>query len=81
MILGKHHPDLYSLLNEIQMEQANSKIMVTELSLGRRVKATPKRKWLQVQSGLRRIVENYNEYKTDGKELEFFKHIAYNINI
>ncbi len=54
--------------------------MVIELSLGR-VKAAQKRKWLEVQSKLRRIVENYNEYKTDRKKLEFLKSIAYNINI
>ncbi len=67
-------------MNEIQKEQANYEIMVTELSLGRQVKAAPKRKWLEAQSRLRRVVEN-NEYKTDGKELEFLKSIAYNINI
>ncbi len=55
--------------------------MVTELSLGQRVKAAPMRKWLEVRSSLRRIVENYNGYKTEGKELEFLKSIAYNINI
>ncbi len=81
ILVAKHHSDLYSLLNEIQKEQADSKIMVTELSLGRRVKAAPKRKWLEVLSRLWRIVENYNEYKTEGKELEFLKPIAYNINI
>ncbi len=49
--------------------------------LGRRVNAAPKQKWLVIQSRLRRIVENYNEYKIDRKELEFLKPIAYNIHI
>ncbi len=68
-------------LNGIQKEQADSEIMVTELSLGWRVKAAPKQKWLEIQSRLQRIVENYNEFETDEKELEFLKPTAYNINI
>ncbi len=55
--------------------------MVTELSLGQRIQAAPKRKWLEVQSRLRRIIENYIKYNIDGTELEFLKPIAYNINI
>ncbi len=42
ILVGKHYADLYSLMNEIQKEQADSEIMVTEISSGRRVKAVPK---------------------------------------
>ncbi len=80
-LVGKYRSDLYFLMNEIQKEQANSEIMITELSLGRRVKAALKWNWSEVQSTVRRIVENYNEYKTDRKELEFFKSMDYSINI
>ncbi len=48
ILVGKHLPDFYSLLNEIQKEQADSEIMVAELSLGWQIKAAPKRKWLEV---------------------------------
>ncbi len=60
-------------MNEIQKKQTDYEIMVTELSLGRRVKAAPKRKWLKIQSRLRRMIENDNEYKTDKKKAGIFK--------
>ena len=44
LIVGKHHPDLYSFLTEIQKEQADTEIAITELSLGRVVKSALKKK-------------------------------------
>lgn len=43
LVVGKHHPDLYSAIMEIQKEQADTEITLTELSLGRNVKAAPKK--------------------------------------
>ncbi len=57
ILVGKHHPGLYSLLNEIQKEQADSEIMVTELSLGRRVKATRKRKWVTLGQNVAKNID------------------------
>ncbi|CAI6367282.1 unnamed protein product [Macrosiphum euphorbiae] len=36
LVIGKHHPDLYSALSEFQKEQADVEIMISELSLGRK---------------------------------------------
>ena len=44
LVVGKNHPDLYSALKEFQKEQADVEIAVAELSLGRSVKAEPKKK-------------------------------------
>ncbi|KAE9536484.1 hypothetical protein AGLY_007273 [Aphis glycines] len=35
LVIGKHHPDLYSILSEFQKEQADAMIIIAELSLGR----------------------------------------------
>lgn len=38
LLVGKAHPDLYSLLKEFQKEQADSESMIAELSAGKRVR-------------------------------------------
>ena len=43
LLMGKNHPDLYSLLKQFQNEQSDSEAMIAELSLGRLVKAAPKK--------------------------------------
>lgn len=38
IMIGKHHPDLYSAPGEFQKEQADEEIMIAELSVGRKVR-------------------------------------------
>lgn len=47
---------LRCILSEIQKEQGDTEIAVSELSMGRRVMAGPKKKWLDVQNQISRIV-------------------------
>ncbi|KAK3931524.1 Protein-glutamate methylesterase/protein-glutamine glutaminase [Frankliniella fusca] len=44
LVIGKHHPDLYSALRELQKEQADTEAQLAEWSMGRRVRAAPKKK-------------------------------------
>jgi len=41
VVVGKHHPDIYSTLTEIQKEQADTGSMAAELSIGEKVRAWP----------------------------------------
>ena len=41
--MGKSHPDIYAFIKQIQKEQGDTEIAVVELSLGRKVKAAPKK--------------------------------------
>ena len=43
LMVGKHHPDIYSFIRNIQREQSDIEIAVVELSLGRAVKAASKK--------------------------------------
>ena len=56
MVIGRHHPSLYGALLEIQREQADTETMVTQLELGQKVKAAPKKTWLVAT-----FAENINE--------------------
>ena len=43
MVCGKHHLDFFTALQEFKKEQADTEVMVAELSLGRKLKAAPKK--------------------------------------
>lgn len=81
IVIGKDHPDLYSALTEFQKEQADTEIMITELRPGRRVKAAPKKKWLDFQERLHRLAEDYEDYKTIGDELHYLRLVSHYIKI
>ncbi|CAD7001369.1 unnamed protein product, partial [Ceratitis capitata] len=73
LLFGKHHPDLYSLLREFQKEQADTEVSIAEISLGKSVKAAPKRKWITIQKRLQGIVANYEHYRRNQDILTYLR--------
>ena len=58
ILVGKNHPDIFSLISEFKKEQTDIEIQVVELSVGRRVKSAPKKKRIEIQARIRSIVES-----------------------
>lgn len=81
LVVGKHHPDLYSALREIQKEQADTEISILELSLGRSIKNAPKKAWKDAQNNLCTIAQNYEDFKERDRILEYLEAVAFNIVI
>lgn len=81
LIVGKNHPDLYSLLKEIQKEQADSESMIAELALGRAVKSAPKKKWIQLQNRIRFITRQYQEYARENRILDYLNLLGNNFTL
>ncbi len=79
--MAKHHPDLYSTLREILKEQTNTKISLAELALGRKVKNSTKRKWVQLQTHIRSIVLDYNTYVDNDEEMEHLTTLAHTVSV
>lgn len=79
LVVGKHHPDLYSFLRELQKEQADTEIAIIELGLGRSVKAAPKKKWKDSQARICGIVREYQNYKANGNYLQYLEALSHNI--
>ena len=52
---------------------------VSELSMGHRVKADPKRQWLQLQKRTAGITCRYQEYINKEDEVEFLRTISFNV--
>ena len=44
LLVNRAHPDLYTFIKELKKEQGDTEIAVVELSLGRKIKAAPKKK-------------------------------------
>ncbi|KAK7574181.1 hypothetical protein V9T40_011372 [Parthenolecanium corni] len=63
MIVGKHHPDLYSALQELKKEQAATEVALAELSMGKRIQNMPKEKWLELQTRIQTINSEYNDHE------------------
>lgn len=82
LLLGKHHPDMYTFLKEIQKEQADTEVSIAELSLGKKVKAAPKKKWLELQARVRSVALRYDdEFKRENRLLDYLRTIGYNVNL
>ena len=82
LLLGKHHPDMYTFLKEIQKEQADTEVSIAELSLGKKVKAAPKKKWLDLQARIRSVVLQYDdEYKSQNRVLDYLRTVGYNVSL
>lgn len=70
LVIGKHHLDLYSALAEFQKEQADTEIAIVEVGLGRKIKAEPKKKWIDFTNRIRTVILDYNTFK-DERKLDF----------
>lgn len=81
VVVGKHHPDVYSALLELQKEQADTESMVAELSLGRKVRAQPQKKWVASQLRIQTIAEKYEEHKANNTVLDYLRSLSYSINV
>jgi len=59
IVVGRHHPDSYSTLRELQKDQADTESMVAELSLGKKVRAAPRQKWVILQERMQSVAAEY----------------------
>ena len=73
--MNKCHSDLYTFIKELRKEQGATEISVVELFLGRKIKASPKKKWLDNQNRLQRIVKGYDDSEDILAYLETVGHI------
>ena len=71
--------DLYSALKELQKEEADTRSQLAEFSLGKKVKAEPKRKWVELKSRMKFITMQHQRYVQDHQEMEYLSEIAANI--
>ena len=79
-LVCKSHPDIYTFIKAIQKEQAYSETSIAELSLGKRVKTAPRKKWSELQERIQGIANQYKQYK-DNIIIKYLRNISFNIRI
>lgn len=80
-LVGKAHPDIFSLITELKKEQANTEVCMLELSMGRRVRNSPARKWLQREDRILGIALQYDQYADDDDELTYLRSMGSTIEL
>lgn len=76
-IVGRHHPDIYTTISQFQQEQGYSEICVTELSLGKRVKDAPPKKWRDLQTRLESISAEYPNLPV----IQYLRTLSHNVTL
>ncbi|XP_058810613.1 uncharacterized protein LOC131675595 [Phymastichus coffea] len=81
ILVGRSHSSLYSFLTELQKEQADVEYMLRELNLGKKAKNVPNEKFLRVEERIITIVENYQDYVDEDRELAYLNTIGYHLHM
>ena len=76
VVVGNHHPDMYSALTELKREQADTETVISELAMGKKVKALPKHKWVVAQQRIMNVTSEYNDYKRDDKVVDYLRTLS-----
>lgn len=63
-------------MREFQKKQADTYVMIAELTIGQNVKAAPKKKWLNAQNNLQPVVLFYQTYKNKDRNLQDLENVA-----
>ncbi|KAJ4444831.1 hypothetical protein ANN_06628 [Periplaneta americana] len=65
IVVGKHHPPVYGLLNEFVKEEADTETTIAQMELGQVVRKKPKKKWLCIQARIQNIVSEYTFFREE----------------
>lgn len=79
IVVAKHHPDLYSALQEFRKEQGDTEVKVLELTQGKSIKDFPKKKWYESKQRLRAMVELYPEHAELGTVIDYLRGLSHTI--
>lgn len=78
-LIGKNHPSLYYLLQQLRAEQADMEKQVIEIHAGRKVRKARERKYNLLNARLRTIVGRYEVYKAENRQMDYLRGIGHNI--
>ncbi|KAK3921780.1 Tryptophan synthase alpha chain [Frankliniella fusca] len=80
-MVGKSHPSFYHFLREIRKEQRDTDVMMRELQMGPRIKAPRRAKYDAVNKRLQAAAVEYEEYKEEGRILDFLSRCGRNFTL
>lgn len=81
IVVAKHHPDLYSALNEFRKEQGDTEIKFLELTQGKSITEIPKKQWYEMKQRIRTLVQLCEEHAELRTVLDYLRGLAHTIVI
>jgi len=79
LLVNKSHPDLCSFLGTIKKEEGDVNTLIVEVGLGKRVRAGKRRKYSSLETRLKNVCDNYDDYKVDTRVMEYLHNVGCNI--
>lgn len=78
LLMGKHHPSFFHVLESLQAEVNEIDLEIEDLEAGGPPKKR-KKKYVDLDGRILRIVEKYEERKDEGEILRYLRSIGYNV--
>lgn len=78
LVVGKPHPSLYAFFEELKKEQADTEIMLNQLSMGKRIRKGVEKKRRQLEEMILNVVETYPQY-AENNILSYLTTIGYHV--
>lgn len=78
LIVGKHHPHLFTLLGSLQEEVGEINVQIARAE-GGHSPPSRKNKYVAADERIRRLVERYEEYRADDDILGYLRGIGHNV--
>ena len=79
-IVNKHHPSMFTILDELWKEQRDTDVCIAQLHAGHvNVRQNRSRKAQIKDDRIYNIVRRYQEYKDDGNVLLYLRSLGYNV--
>jgi len=80
-MVGKSHPTIYNLIKEFQKEEADTAVMIAELDRGKNIRQPQRKKYIRINERLQRLATRYQEYKDEGRVLEYMEACGHNVGL
>lgn len=80
-MVGKSHPTVYNIIREFMKEAADTAVMTAEIDLGRKVKQPQRAKYRRINARLQALAEKYEEYKQDGRRMDYIRACGHNVSL
>jgi len=80
-MVGKSHPALYAILKEFQKEEEDTTAMMKDLDGGKMIRQATRKKYQNINLLLQALANNYQEYKQEGRLLDYMEACGHNVGL
>lgn len=79
VVVGRQHPSIYTFLNELGKEQADTECMLRQLNLGQKIRKCRSKVQLKTEERIYNIVSKYDEFVNNNDIIAYLTAIGHNL--